>query len=93
MATQRSTSKAQDGDTPSGTTTPDGAEQKAPVTDESVNLVAPLDGPEHGYVGQAHPDKNRDDYTVAGVTGGTGNTKDKPKSGEDIRRAWKPLQS
>lgn len=62
-------------------------------TDTSVNKVAPQDGQEHGYIGQAHPDKNRDDYTVAGVTGGTAKADDKPQDGEDIRKAWAPLRS
>lgn len=43
-------------------------------------VVAPEDGPDHGYIGQVAAGKNRDDYTVAGVTGGTANVADTPKS-------------
>lgn len=105
MATQRAAAqKAASTDQP-GTTADTEATAKAenveaastdqPVehTDTSVNKVAPQDGQEHGYIGQAHPDKNRDDYTVAGVTGGTAKADDKPQDGETIRKAWAPLQS
>lgn len=107
MATQRaSAQKSTDADKPAeeekpapDTSTEDQAAdvqetgEQVVHTDTTVNKVAPLDGPEHGYVGQAHPDKNRDDYTVAGVTGGTAKTDDKPQDGEDIRKAWAPLRS
>jgi hypothetical protein len=87
MATQRSTDKAAEAAKDSGTAK--AAEQQPP------NYVAPADGPEHGYIGQVHPEKNNDDYTVAGVTGGTAKASDTPPSSaaDDTRKAWKPLSS
>lgn len=87
MATQRKTDTGAE-------QAPD--EQAKPLqTDAAANVVAPADGPEYGYVGEAHPDKNRDDYTVAGVTGSTAKASDKPTSGaaDDVRAKWKPLSS
>jgi hypothetical protein len=84
MATQRKTT-----DTDQATD-----EQAKPLqTDAAANVVAPADGPEYGYVGEAHPEKNRDDYTVAGVTGSTAKAQDTPPSGaaDSVRSKWKPL--
>lgn len=57
------------------------------------NVVAAADGPEHGYVGEVHPDKDRDAYTVAGVTGSTAKAQDKSPSdaADNVRSKWKPL--
>jgi hypothetical protein len=69
-------------------------EQGKPLqTDAAANVVAPADGPEYGYVGEAHPDKDRDAYTVAGVTGSTAKAQDTPPSGaaDSVRSKWKPL--
>ena len=100
MATQRATAqqKSTEADTEATvgeatTSEVQDADQAVVHTDTSVNKVAPQDGQEHGYIGQAHPDKNRDNYTVAGVTGGTAKADDKPQDGESIRKAWAPLQS
>lgn len=84
MATQR---KTPEGDQAAN------EQAKTLQTDAAANVVAPQDGPEHGYVGEAHPDKNRDDYTVAGVTGSTANAQDKPPSAaaDSVRAKWKPL--
>ena len=46
---------------------------------EDKDFVAPVDGTEHGFIGQ-RPAKNNDDFTVAGVTGATANVNDKPTS-------------
>lgn len=102
MTTQRASAQKPEAEKPTEPTTPDtepaGTEATEPEqtvthTDTSVNKVAPQDGQEHGYIGQTHPDKNRDDYTVAGVTGATAKANDKPQDGEDIRKAWAPLRS
>lgn len=95
MATQRASAQKPDvaANTEAQDTETKTADQPVVHTDTSVNKVAPQDGQEHGYIGQAHPDKNRDDYTVAGVTGGTAKADDKPQDGEDIRKAWAPLRS
>jgi len=59
----------------------------------SGKRVAFVDGTEHGYVGEVHPDKNNDDYTVAGVAGSTAKTSDQPSgSSVDTRAAWAPLR-
>jgi hypothetical protein len=47
---------------------------------EDREVVAVEDGPEHGFIGSVRADKDRDAYTVAGVTGGTANVTDTPKS-------------
>ena len=90
MATgQRSTAKAAADDLTDSNSTPKEAAAKA----AAANVVAPADGPEHGYVGEVHPEKNNDDYTVAGVTGSTAKANDKPPSdaADATRQAWKPL--
>lgn len=43
------------------------SESRAPVEVEHV-VVPPEQGQEHGFTGAVRSDKNRDDYTVAGVT-------------------------
>lgn len=43
-------------------------------------VVAPVDGTEHGFIGSVRADKDREAFTVAGVTGGTANVSDQPKS-------------
>lgn len=43
------------------------SEGRAPVEVEHV-VVPPEEGQEHGFVGAVRADKNRDDFTVAGVT-------------------------
>jgi hypothetical protein len=43
-------------------------------------FVAPSEGAEYGFYGDAREDDPREQYTVAGVTGGTANTADTPKS-------------
>lgn len=91
MATAR-----KDSDTSTSSTgkdeTPNG-QAKPMQTDPAANVVAPADGPEYGYVGEAHPDKDRDAYTVAGVTGSTATAQDKPPSdaADSVRSKWKPL--
>lgn len=57
------------------------------------NQASYIDGVERGYVGEVHPEKNNDDYTVAGVAGSTGKASDQPSgSSVDVRAAWAPLQ-
>lgn len=56
-------------------------ENKAGQTAESDSkVVAPVDGPDHGYIGRVPDETPNEDYTVTGVTGGTANVDDKPKS-------------
>lgn len=75
------------------TTSGSDASKASDTKDSAPGRVAPVDGVDHGYVGQVHPEKNNEDYTVAGVTGGTGKASDKPSgSSVDARAAWAPLQ-
>lgn len=62
------------------------AEPEQPAGD-GKKVVAPVDGPEHGYIGYVPDDTPNDDYTVTGVAGGTANVDDKPKS---TSRSTKP---
>lgn len=41
------------------------------------DFIHPLDATEHGYRGVS-PETDRDQYTVAGVTGGTAKASDRP---------------
>jgi hypothetical protein len=43
-------------------------------------FVHPLDAGEHGYSGRLPHDEDPEAHTVAGVTGGTANVADTPKS-------------
>lgn len=43
-------------------------------------VVPPEQGQEHGFIGAVRSDKDRDAYTVAGVTGATANVSDTPTS-------------
>jgi hypothetical protein len=54
--------------------------QPEQTTESDRKVVAPVDGPEHGYIGYVPDETPNEDYTVAGVTGGTANVADKPKS-------------
>lgn len=48
------------------------------------DFVKPTDGPDKGYWGYS-PETDRDQYTVAGVTGGTAKTSDKPDAAAKSR--------
>jgi hypothetical protein len=51
------------------------------VAAEVEHVVVPPDqGQEHGFIGAVRADKDRDAYTVTGVTGGTANVSDTPTS-------------
>ena len=51
------------------------------VAAEVEHVVVPPDqGQEHGFIGAVRSDKDRDAYTVAGVTGGRANVSDTPTS-------------
>lgn len=51
------------------------------VAAEVEHVVVPPDqGQEHGFIGAVRADKDRDSYTVAGVTGGTAKVSDTPTS-------------
>lgn len=43
-------------------------------------FVPVADGPEHGFYGDPREHDPNEQYTVAGVTGGTAKTSDTPKS-------------
>ena len=45
-------------------------------------FVHPLDAQEHGYSGRLPHDEDPDAHTVTGVTGGTANVADEPKSAQ-----------
>lgn len=47
---------------------------------DDKKVVAPVDGPEHGYIGYVPDETPNEDYTITGVAGGTANVDDKPKS-------------
>ena len=57
-----------------------GGKDQTPYDGEDREVVAVEDGTEHGFIGSVRKDKDRDAYTVAGVTGGTANVADTPKS-------------
>lgn len=50
--------------------------------ESDVKVVPVADGPEHGYVGYVPDETPNEDYTVAGVTGGTAKASDTPKSAQ-----------
>jgi hypothetical protein len=74
--------------------TPDTKTTK-PDTDrkDGPKVVSLEESTRYGYVGEVHPDKDNTAYTVAGVTGGTGNVADQPgRTSVDARAKWAPLQ-
>lgn len=60
------------------------------VPEDSIH---PRDGQEKGYYGYS-PETDRDQYTVAGVTGGTATTTDKPDTTAKARadKNFEPLK-
>lgn len=91
MATSRTSSKAQ-AETETVDANAETAEAPGPET-TGPKVVPFIEGPEHGYVGQIHPEKDNEAYTVAGVTGSTASPTDKPsRTSVDAREAWAPLQ-
>jgi hypothetical protein len=59
------------------------ADKPASTSSASSNVVPFNQGAKHGYVGEVHPDKNRDDYTA------TGYEPEQPSVGD--RRSWSPI--
>ncbi|MEU5853946.1 hypothetical protein ABZ799_01340 [Nocardiopsis dassonvillei] len=45
-----------------------------------AKVVTVAEGPEHGFYGDPREHDSNDQYTVAGVTGGTAKVTDTPKS-------------
>lgn len=89
MATRNTASKPDDpkpdDPKPEASTSEPAPEQATTARDTTASggertVVPPSQGQEHGYIGSVHSDKDRDALTVAGVTGGTANVADTPKS-------------
>jgi hypothetical protein len=81
MATQDKDTKSSKFDPP--TTTEDAvknAERADQDSGEDKLVVPPHEGVEHGYIGHRPRTEPNESFTVAGVTGGTGNVADTPKS-------------